>query len=118
MIAKPAGGGRGIPDQTSDRRRASVTHANVTTHGRAGVSKSPPPGPGLKRSSPPGNGSRPCPRLPDQRRSPSRRLTRTQGHVEPRPPGPPSYPNPKIKIHYAARRPFQGQRQVNVNHQG
>jgi hypothetical protein len=30
-----------------------------------------------------------------------------RGLWNPRPPGPPSYPNPKIKIHYAAQRPFQ-----------
>ena len=106
------------------RYRILHAAARLTASGRAGrVSKSPLPGPGLKRSSPPGNGSRPCPRPPDQPQNPSRRPRKnsgargTPGHPA-RQPGSPSYPSPKIKIHYAARRAVPGQRPVSVNHQG
>ena len=54
------------------------------------------------------DGSAPCRSSPDQQRTIPATKEGTPGPWNPRPPaGPPSYPDPKIKIYYAARQPSQ-----------
>jgi hypothetical protein len=98
----------GLAGRRADRRRPARL-AQAAGPGRplakaepaGGVSKSPPPSPGHRRSSPPGIASPPCPKPLTSPELSRQSRKEPLGPVEPRLPGPPagsmSYPDPKTR---------------------